>query len=167
MEMNLRVRVEYRSPVGTAMYLAQERYDLQFATKTLASCLQNPTKAAWALLGRLVGCLRFSGEFGLKMNKTKRGSMFSQTNLGVSEGKERNQLEICSDSDWRGGGDMKSTSSAVHILNGLIVHSTSHSQECTSLSSTEAEWYASSAGVCDAYYCNTLLSSSQMAVVRH
>ena len=79
---------------GTAMYLAQERYDLQFTTKTLASCLQNPTKAAWALLGRLVGYLRFSGEFGLKMNKTKKGSTFSQMNLGVSEEKERNQLEV-------------------------------------------------------------------------
>lgn len=31
---------EYRSLVGTAMYLAQERYDLQYTTKTLASCLQ-------------------------------------------------------------------------------------------------------------------------------
>ena len=115
---------EYRSLVGTAMYVAQERYDLQYTTKTLASCLQNPTKAAWTLLGRLVGYLRFSGEFGLKMNKTKKGSTFAEASLGVFEEKERNQLEVYSDSDWSGGGDMKSTRSAVHILNGIIVHST-------------------------------------------
>ncbi len=49
---------EYRSLVGIAMYLAQERFDLQYATKTLASCLQQPTRAAWGALGRLVGYLR-------------------------------------------------------------------------------------------------------------
>ena len=140
---------EYRSLVGTSMYLAQERYDLQYTTKTLASCLQNPTKAAWTLLGRLIGYLRFSGEFGLKMTKTKKGAKFAQTTLGVCEEKEGNQLEVYSDSDWSGGGDMKSTSSAVHTMNGIIAHSTSRSQKCISLSSTEAEWYAASAGVCD------------------
>lgn len=36
---------EYRSLAGTAKYLAQERYDLQY-TRTLASCLQNPKKTA-------------------------------------------------------------------------------------------------------------------------
>ena len=120
---------EYRSLVGAAMDLAQERYDLQYTTKTLASCLQNPTKPAWVLLGRLVGYLRFSGEFGLNMNKTKKGSTFVEASLGVCEEKERIQLEVCSDSDWSGGGDMKSTSSAVHTMNGIIVHSTSRSQK--------------------------------------
>ena len=56
---------EYRSLVGIAMYLAQERFDLQYPTKTLASCLQPPTRAAWSALGRLVGYLRFSEDFGL------------------------------------------------------------------------------------------------------
>ena len=148
---------EYRSLVGTAMYLARERYDLQYTTKTLASCLENPTKAAWILLGRLVGYLRFSGEFGLKMSKTKKGSTFAEASLGVFEEKERNQLEVYSDSDWSGGGDMKSTSSAVHTLNGIIVHSTSRSQKCISLSSTEAEWYAASSSVCDGYYLHHIV----------
>ncbi len=63
-----------------------------------------------------------------------------------------NTLEIYSDSDWSGSGDMKSTSSAVHVMNGVVIHSTSRSQKCISLSRTEAEWYAASAGVHDAYY---------------
>ena len=169
---------EYRSLVGTAMYLAQERYDLQYTTKTLASCLQNPTKAAWILLGRLVGYLRFSGEFGLKMTKTKKGSTFAGASLGFCEEKERNQLEVYRDSDWSGGGDMKSTSSAVHTMNGIIVHSTSRSQKCISLSSTEAEWYAASSSVCDGYYlhhivefitdgcCDTLVLHTDNSAVR-
>ena len=151
---------------------------MQYTTKTLASCLQNPTKAAWTLLGRLVGYLRLSGEFGLKMTKTKKGSKFAEVNLGVFDEKQMNQLEVYSDSDWSGGGDMKSTSSAVHILNGIIVHSTSRSQKCISLSSTEAEWYAASASVCDAYYlqhivefmtdgcCDTLVLHTENSAVR-
>ena len=37
---------QYRSLVGIAMYMAQERYDIQFATKTLACDLKAPTRAA-------------------------------------------------------------------------------------------------------------------------
>ena len=70
----------YRSLVGIAMYLAQERFDLQYATKTLASCLQQPTRAAWSALGRLVGYLRFSEDFGLKM-ESKRGSTFMDVQM--------------------------------------------------------------------------------------
>ncbi len=61
-------------------------------------------------------------------------------------------IETFSDSDWSGAGDMKSTSSAVHMLNGVVIHSTSRSQKCISLSSTEAEWYAASSATCDGLY---------------
>ena len=47
---------------------------------------------------------------------------------------------------------MKSTSSAIHMLNGVVIHSTSRSQKCISLSSTEAEWYAASSATCDGFY---------------
>ena len=73
---------------------------------------------------------------------------------------------------------MKSTSSAVHVMNGIVIHSTSRSQKCISLSSTEAEWYAASSGVCDAYYlqhivefvinssCNVLILHTDNSAVR-
>ena len=38
---------EYRSLVGIAMYMAQERFDIQYATKTMASSLRDPTWKAW------------------------------------------------------------------------------------------------------------------------
>ena len=142
---------EYRSLVGIAMFLAQERYDLQYATKTLASFLQRPTKSAWNALGRLVGYLRFSEDFGLKMEQSMRGSTFMESLLKHHHERDKSTLEVFSDSDWSGSGDMKSTSSALHVMNGIIIHSTSRSQKCISLSSTEAEWYAASSGVCDAY----------------
>ncbi len=116
--------VEYRSLVGIAMYLAQERFDLQYASKTLASCFQQPTKSAWNGLGPLVEYLRFSEDFGVKMQKSERGNTFMDVQLKQqSHDVENNTLEICSDSDWSGSGDMKSTRSAVHVMNGIVFHS--------------------------------------------
>ena len=169
---------EYRSLVGIAMYLAQERFDLQYATKTRASHLQQPTQSAWNALGRLVGYLRFSEDFCLKMEQSKKGTTFMEAQLKQHHEREKNTLEVFTDSDWSGSGDMKSTSSAVHVMNGIVVHSTSRSQKCISLSSTEAEWYAASAGVCDAYYlqhivefvinssCNVLILHTDNSAVR-
>ena len=37
--LSSKMAAEYRSMVGNATYMAQERFDLQYATKTLASCL--------------------------------------------------------------------------------------------------------------------------------
>ena len=65
---------EYRSLVGIAMYMAQERYDIQFATKTLACDLKAPTKASWTALGRLVGYLRFSSDFAVLVGENSKRS---------------------------------------------------------------------------------------------
>ncbi len=107
------------------------------------------------------------------MNKSKKGATFAQSQLRMQEEKNRNQLEIYSDSDWSGCGDMKS-----HTMNEIVVRSTSRSQKGISLSSIEAEWYAASAGVCDAYNlqhivecvtdgnCETLILHTDNSAVR-
>ena len=148
---------EYRSLVGISMYMAQERYDIQYATKTLACDLKAPTQASWTALGRLVGYLRYSKDFAFQMCKTQKGQMFMETLNGVESERTENVVEVYSDSDWNGGTGFKSTSSAMHVLNGLIVHSTSRSQKAISLSSTEAEWYAGSAATCDSLFLRNIL----------
>ena len=88
----------------------------------------------------------------------KKGAAFMEAVLGVDGERTKNNLEVFTDSDWAGAGDMKSTSSAVHTLNGLVIFSTSRSQKCISLSSTEAEWYSASSGACDALYLHHIIS---------
>jgi len=112
------------------------------------------------------------------MEQSKRGSTFMEAQLKQHHEREKNTIEVYTDSDWSGSGEMKSTSSAVHVVNGIIVHSTSRSQTCISLSSTEAEWYSASSGVCDAYYlqhiidfatgtsCNVLVLHTDNSAVR-
>eukprot|EP00435_Cladocopium_sp_Y103_P056043 s3048_g18.t1 len=149
---------EYRSLVDIAMYMAQERFDIQYATKTLASSLKSPTRKSWLDLGRLIGYLQFSEGFALRMNRSEKGRTFMESVLGVDGESNKNNLEVFTDSDWAGAGDMKSTSAAVHTLNGLVIFSTSRSQKCISLSPTEAEWYSASSGVCDALYLHHIVS---------
>ena len=145
---------QYRSLVGIAMYVSQERFDLQFATKTLASSLKTPTVKAWQELGRLVGYMKYSETFALRMKKTQKGSSFLESHRNAYNHCDENCIETFSDSDWSG----RSTSSAVHTLNGLVVWSTSRSQKCVSLSSTEAEWYAATSGACDGLYLHHVIS---------
>jgi len=147
------------SIVGIAMYLSQERFDIQYAVKTLACDLKNPTQQSWSSFGRLVGYLRQSDQFALRMGCRKRGTSFMQSLMGSEcEQKQKNLLEVFTDSDWSGSGEMKPTSSAVHVLSGVVIHSISRTQKCISLSSTEAGWYAASSGFCDAMYLHHSLS---------
>ena len=129
---------EFRSLVGIAMYVSQERFDLQFATKSLATYLKSPTKRAWVDPGRLVGYMKFSESFALRMRKTSKGSSFQGAMFGSESETEtqNNLIETYSDSDWSN----RSTSAAVHVLNGIVIWSTSRTQKCISSSSTEAKW---------------------------
>ena len=151
---------EYRSLVGIIQYMAQERYDIQFASKSLASFLREPNSLAWSALGRLIGYLKATEHYALKMNRNQKGSSFMETMMATDSDskRKRNFLEVFTDADWSGSGSLKSTSSAVHVLNGVVIHSSSRTQKCISLSSTESEWYSASAGVCDNLYLNHLVS---------
>ena len=145
---------EFRSLVGIAMYVSQERFDIQFATKTLASSLKDPTRRSWIDLGRLVGYMKFSESFALRMKRMDKGTTFQEQMHDGETKCNMNCIETFSDSDWSG----RSTSAAIHVLNGIVVWSTSRSQKCVSLSSTEAEWYAATSGACDGLYLHHIVS---------
>ena len=157
----------FRSLVGIAMYVSQERFDLQYTTKSLASHLKSPTKEAWINLGRLIGYMKFSEHFALKMVKTSKGSSFQNVKFGGETETGNNLIETYSDSDWSN----RSTSAAIHVLNGNVIWSTSRTQKCISLSSTEAEWYSATSAVCDAlflhYVVTFLTEDTSEAVVLH
>ena len=126
-----------------------------YSVKTLASSLKSPTTAAWNELGRLIGYMKQTECFSLEMQKTVKGCSFLETLHGVCSGMDVDRpscLETFSDADWSGSGNQRSTSSAVHVLNGVVIHSSSRTQKCISVSSTESEWYAASAGTCDGLY---------------
>ena len=67
---------EYRSLVGLAMYVSQQRFDIQYTVKTLASSLKSPSTGAWFELGRLVGYLKLTESHALEMQQTVKGCSF-------------------------------------------------------------------------------------------
>ena len=142
---------DFRSLVGLAMYLSQERYDLQHSVKSLASYLKEPTQGAWKTLERLVGYVKGTEDMCLCMWPTVCGQQFMEKYHEINpDVKESICIEVFSDADWSSTGDMKSTSSAIHCINGQVMFSSSRSQKCISLSSTESEWYALSSATSDA-----------------
>ena len=143
----------FRSILGALLYISHERCDIQFTTKCLASYLKAPTKNSWQYLGRLLGYLKNTTEYGVCMSNTNVGiSLFEKLNGCVDAECDKCLIESFTDADWQGGGNAKSTSAGCHMVNGLLVHTSSRTQHVISLSSTESEFYATTSGAIDTIY---------------
>ena len=143
----------FRSILGAMLYISHERCDIQFTTKCLASYLKSSTKNSWQYLGRLLGYLNGTADYGVCMVNTNPGvSLFEKLNGEVESDCSKCLVETFTDADWQGGGNAKSTSAGCHFVNGLLVHTSSRTQHVISLSSTESEFYATTSGAIDTIY---------------
>ena len=158
-KLNEEMSGAYRSLAGCILYLSHERSNVQHTVKCLASYLSSPTRHAWIQLGRLIGYLQRTIGYGVQMQCTQPGmSLFEK----LSDSDKPNcscpcLVESFSDSDWQGGKDLRSTSSAAHYINGNLIHSSSRTQHVVSLSSTEAEYYAMTSCCIDTIYIKHIL----------
>ena len=134
----------YRSIVGMGIYLAQERFDLSFVVKELASKMANPTELAMQRIRKFVGYFKETEDQHLLPPLPVQGEgLHGRTH-------EVWLLESFTNADWSGNrGTRKSTSSSIHGLNGIIIYSTSREQKVVSLSSAESELHALASGACD------------------
>ena len=147
----------FRSILGAMLYISHERCDIQFTTKCLASYLKAPTKNSWQYLGRLLGYLKGTADYGVCMSNTNPGvSLLEKLNGVVENEYDKCLIETFTDADWQGGGNAKSTSAACHFVNGLLVHTSSRTQHVISLSSTESEFYATTSGAIDTVYLKNI-----------
>ena len=134
----------FRSIVGMGIYLAQERMDVAFVVKELASRMSSPTEISLLKVQKFVGYLKEteSQHILLPLPQRGQGMHMRSHELWI--------LESYTDADWSGNrATRKSTSSSVHALNGMIIYSTSRGQKVVSLSSAESELHALVAGACD------------------
>ena len=94
-----------------------------------------PASASLKKLGKLIGHLKHTmGQHSLLELKEPGHGLVHQSF------ETRWILETFSDSDWSGAkGHRRSTSSAIHMVNGVVVASSSRGQKSASLSSAEAE----------------------------
>ena len=160
---------QFRSLVGLALYISHDRWDISFAVKSLAAYLKTPAMLAWKALSRVVGYVASTPELSLMMKFSCKGSTPFDVFAGVQGSEKETLIEVHTDSDWQGSFG-KSTSCAIHFVNGNAVHFTCRSQKVVSLSSTESEWYAACAGVSDCMFikfcCGFIISSSSKLTLR-
>ena len=119
----------FRALAARANYLAQDRYDIQFAAKEACREMASPTRRAWRRLKRIG---RYLVEFPTAVWRYRH-----------EVGDEDAVLDVFCDSDWAGClRSRKSTSSGLVLLNGGLIKSWGSTQATVALSSGEAEYYS-------------------------
>ena len=124
-------KAEYRSNTMRLAYVAQDRPDIQYASKELARHMNDPTQWDESQLKRAVrylkGCGRLVQQF--KQQAVPR------------------QVVVCTDSDFAGCVRTRKSTSCCMVFYGLhLWRSTSTTQAVISLSSGEAEFYSAVKG---------------------
>ena len=134
----------YRSLVGFGIYLSQERIEIGFIIKQLASGMSNPARGHLQVMRKLIGYLKNTRGHYNRLKAPSHGQ-------GVHHHYDSKWiLETFTDSDWSGDRKTRrSTSSAVHCLNGIVVYHSSRGQRVVSLSSAEAELHGLVGGAAD------------------
>ena len=143
---------KYRSILGVLLYRCQERPDVQYAVKNLASYLKTPTEAATTFAKQTVKYLLGTKDYGILC---PYGNLMSTTmdRINNQETKETSKVptvEVFTDSDWGGSSkDRSSTSSGMVFVCGSLVSSWSRTQKSIALSSCEAELVAATIGAAE------------------
>ena len=109
-----------------------------FTVKELSSCMAAPTTLALQRLRKLIGYLKASGNMGIKLFIPEFGA--GKTRQGAETFW---LLETYTDADWSANKrHRRSTSCAIHMVNGNFTFGPSRTQRVVSLSSAESELHS-------------------------
>ena len=152
----------YRSVVGTCLYLARDRPDLLFTVKELSGAVAKPMFTALQRLKKLVGYLKGTPDYCVVLDVPIGGQ-------GRCRSSDKHLiLESFSDSDWSSNQvPRRSTSCAVHLLNGSFLFGSSRTQHVVSLSSCESELHAMISALSDGIFLRRCLEFVFNAEVEH
>ena len=164
----------FRSALGTLLYVAQDRWDLQHSVKCLASYMAKPTEMAVKCLQQtllyvrgtesLCFLLRYSGKRATMMEVLYRLPQGEELEAkdkeeGEEEEKRKHVLEVFADADWASGKEARySTSASIICADGVPVMSYSRTQKSTALSSCESEVLATSGAASEGTLLKKLLA---------
>lgn len=132
----------YKEAIGSLIYLTTcSRPDIAYAVGQAARFCQNPGKAHWAAVKRILSYLSGTRHHGLLFSGTGRAKFVGYT-----------------DADYAGCIDSRrSTSGFIFLHLGCAVAWGSRRQQCTALSTTEAEYIAASDASKEAIWLRRLL----------
>jgi hypothetical protein len=135
--------VPYREAVGCLLYLSITcRPDISFAVSQVAKFCQNPGRAHWNAVKRVLSYLAGTDQFGVYFGPSTAEPLVGYT-----------------DADYAGDLDSRcSTSGFAFFVRGSLVAWSSRRQKCVSQSTTEAEYVAASESCKEAVWLKCLLS---------
>ena len=154
----------FRSALGLILYIAQDRPDVQFSTKVLATYMAHPCMKALAALKHLASYLEGCSDLGILLRRCDAyDSTFDRwSEEEIVEPDYRRDrsiltLDAFSDSSW---GDerstRRSTTSGMVFANGCLILSICRAQATIALSSCEAELYAANSTMVECIYLHQL-----------
>ena len=141
------------------MYLGQDRIDVQYCVKTLASSMKCPTQQAEKALIQLILYLAGTRDWAFKLPYVEAGTSLARIlNTGrTDEGSSKEYLlEIFCDSDWAGVVGRKSAAACMIFLDSVLVTSFPRTQKSIALSSCESEVLALTAGCSEGILLRTI-----------
>ena len=150
----------FRSGLGLILYVAQDRPDIQFSTKVLATYMAHPCVKALAAIKHLALYLDGTSDVGILLRRCDSyDTTFDRWNeeeiVEPDYRKDRSALTLdaFSASGW---GDekstRKSTTAGMIFANGCLVLSICRAQSTVALSSCEAELYAANSTMIECLY---------------
>ena len=153
----------FRSIVGSGIYLCQERYDVAFTVKELASRMSIPTAMSFHHLKKFLGYLKKAMDYCLVLE-------FPQAGEGYVK-KGESCLVLGNILKFQTGVETKATESqhsgGFHALNSCPLFNSSRTQKIISLSSCEAELHAIVSSASDGIYIRAVLEFALGTKVDH
>ncbi|KAK6160673.1 hypothetical protein DH2020_004054 [Rehmannia glutinosa] len=126
---------QFRSRIGSLLYLTATRPDIMYATSFLSRFMQNPSQIHYGAAKRVLRYLEGTIQYGLFYPNNKKLSLKGYSN-----------------SDYAGNiDDRKSISGSCQFLGDCLVSWFPKKQNCVSFSTTEAEYISA------AFCCTQLL----------
>lgn len=140
----------YRRLVGSLIYLTHTRPDIAYSVSLVSRYMQNPSKNHFGAAKRVLRYVAGTLKFGLWFKRANEGQ-------GVI-------LSGFSDSDWAGCmDDRKSTSASIFTIGSAAITWSTKKQQTVALSSTEAEYIASTAATCQAIWLRRILKDLMLS----
>ncbi|GAA0159048.1 transmembrane signal receptor [Lithospermum erythrorhizon] len=135
---------QYKQIVGSLMYLTNTRPDIMHATCLISRYMSRPTELHLQAAKRILRYLK--GSMNMRI-------LYQRNSI-------KEELKAYTDSDYVGDyDDKKSTSGYVFVLNGGAILWGSKKQPIVTLSTTEAEYVATTACVCQLIWMKRILKT--------
>jgi hypothetical protein len=149
-------QVPYRSAIGALMYLAVcTRPDISYAVSVCASYMHNPGRTHWETVKGILAYVNHTSSRGIRYGGRDSTDEFQDT------------AYLYADADHAGNVDnRRSRTGYVTMLHGGAVSWKTRLQTRTSISSTEAEYYAASEAFGEAKWYRMFLAELKIVQVR-